>query len=119
MSQLRLALKELSKQLLKHYSNTVRLPKTQNSEAPQILFDAELSALPTMGDSAAATHILSFAVPSTVATQIGDTTSQLFVALSETKDETTVILDAETRILASTIFSKIVQKKTSLKAIAQ
>lgn len=111
MSQLCLALKELSKQLLKHYSNTVRLPKTQNSEAPQIVFDAELSALPTMADSTTMTHILSFAVPSSIASQIGEATPQLFVALSETKDET-VVLEAETRVLASAIFSKIVQKKT-------
>lgn len=60
-----------------------------------------------MSESSPRTHILSFAVPTSIATQIGEDTPQLFVALSETKDET-VVLDADTRVLASAIFSKLV-----------
>ena len=57
------------------------------------------------------THILSFTVPSSVAAQIGETNQQqLFVSLNETSDETAVIFDAETRLLASAIFSKLMQK---------
>ena len=117
MTQLCLALKELSKQLLKHYISTIQ---EQKSSTPQIVFNAELSALPSEEDdnSEAKTHTLAFGVPSSIAAQIGEANPQLYCVLCETKDET-VVLDAETRVLASAIFAKLVAKKTQLNIAAQ
>ena len=61
-------------------------------------------------------HNLSFTVPSSVAAQIdGTTCPRLIIALNEVKDDAGVILDADTRVLASEIFSKIISKQTQLK----
>ena len=84
------------------------------------MFDAELSALPqataSNDEEANSTkHILSFAVPSSVAAQIDETSPKLIVALNEVKDETAAVLDAETRVLASAIFSKLISKQSHKK----
>ena len=57
-------------------------------------------------------------MPSSVAAQIASQAnpSQTFIALTEAKDETAVLLEAETRLLATTIFTKLMQKKKMMMA---
>ena len=74
---------------------------------PNVFFESELSAIPNGSCSEEPSHVLSFALPSSIAAQISES-KQSLIALSETSES--LVFRAETRVLASAVFNKHVAK---------